>query len=334
MLDEALARGVISDAQRAQLAALSNENRHDSEERLKPVGTFNEIFVTFGVILLLNALSGLFTVAFHSPTATSIATIAMAWGVALYFDQRKRFRLPIIYACISAAIAAGITVNLGFDGHIERLAKAPLEVTLPTLIAALAMLAAGAWRFRVPFLMLPIAILFTVIITYAARHSDNTISLRLLLGSCGLAILAMAVRFDLQDPLRIKRWSDFAFWSYVVGSPLFVHSLFLTILLQEKKYMLLSAPEWIGMALLAMVVSFAGLLLNRRALILSTLIYVGCVIFRLLSTIGGPATMLFLTLLLIGLYVISLGSRWVQVRTWVMKRLPASWAWLKRLPPY
>lgn len=334
ILDEALARGVITGAQRKELAAIAAEERTDSEERIKPVGTFNEIFVTIGVFFALNAATGLVGLILHHAGHTAILSAVLAWLTAMYFDRGKRFRLPIVYACISAAIAVGMSVNFDSDGDVQGLfSNAPLGTTIITLTAALAVLAAGAWRFRVPFLMLPIGILFTAIITYAARHADDTISLRLLLGACGLVILATAVRFDLQDPRRITRWSDYAFWSYVVGSPLFVHSLFLSALLESDKEFMIHGPGWLGIAVLAIAVSFAGVLLNRRALIVSTLLYVGFVIFRLLSVLGSTGTMLLVTLLLIGLYVISLGSRWTQARKYVMSRLP-SWKWLKQLPPY
>ena len=347
LLDEALSRGILSAEQRKQLADLEGQEANDNDERIKPVGTMNEIFVTFGVMLLTNALGGLIGLAVNKNVMlASILAAGVSWLIALWFHQRKRFRLPIIYSVISASVSATTAAFFGLDvGDAEGGARlgdifdkgVPLEVVLTTLGVGLAVLAAGAARFRIPFLMLPIAVLFTLMVTVIARHGDGDTSWRLLLGGCGLAILAVAIFFDLKDPKRVTRWSDFAFWSYVVGSPLFVHSLFLSLLIQDEMKGWLNNPLlWMAMAALAIAVTFVGLLLNRRALILSTLIYVSIVIFRIFASlsVGAPATLLLITTLIIGLYVTALGSRWTRVRAAFMRGLPASWAWVKRLPPY
>ena len=334
LLDEALARGVINDEQRTALASIATEDHSDSEERIKPVGTLNELFITFGVMVLLNALSGLAALISSQPMIAALIASALAYAAAQFFHQGKRFRLPIIYASCSLAISIAMLAHMVFTGD----AKAelfdttqPLSSTVIPLSAAMLALAGMAWRFRIPFLMLPICVLFTIILTYAARMAAEDISYRLILGVAGLAILTMAVRFDVKDPERITRASDFAFWSYVVGSPLFVHSLFLSVLIHQQPEELLHGFEWLGIAALALAVSFVAIVLNRRALILSTLMYVGFVLFRLLSELGSPAYMLLITLVLIGLYVISLGARWQKVRRYILLRLP-SWPWLKALP--
>lgn len=344
LLDEALSRGILTNEQRKQLAELEGAESNDNDERIKPVGTMNEIFVTFGVMLLTNALGGLVGVFVpdHNHIIAGFLSAGITWFVALWFHHRKRFRLPIIYCVMSAAFMVSMTILTGLsNGMDDRMfsSDTPVEITIIALASGLLLLAAGAARFRIPFLMLPIAVLFTIIITYAARHSgsDGETPWRLLLGGCGLAILSLAIFFDLKDPKRVTRWSDFAFWSYVVGSPLFVHSLFLSILIQDSMKGWLDNPFlWMSMAALAIAVTFVGLLLNRRALILSTLIYVSIVIFRILASLalGAPATMLLITTLVIGLYVTALGSRWTRVRASFMKGLPPSWTWLKRLPPY
>lgn len=350
LLDEALSRGILTNEQRRQLAELDGEAAHDNEERIKPVGTLNEIFVTFGVMLLSNAIGGLIAVMLgqvvdnksllHLVLAGTLAAGA-SWAIGLWFHQRKRFRLPIIYCVISAAVSLATVTYVGLNGGMDQgffNSDAPLQPVLAGLVVGIAVLAAGAARYRIPFLMLPIAVLFTVAVTYAAKHGeDNEVSWRLLLGGCGLVILAVAIAFDLKDPKRVTRWSDFAFWSYVVGSPLFVHSLFLSVLIQDDMKEWLGGPIlWMAMAALTLAVTFAGLLLNRRALILSTLIYVSIVIFRIMAglALGAPGTLLLVTTLIIGIYVTALGSRWTRVRGAFMRGLPPSWVWLKRLPPY
>jgi|GEM_PF-1949730 len=351
LLDEALSRGILTAEQRKQLAELQGAEVNDNEERIKPVGTLNEIFVTFGVMMLTNASSGLVALmlrnavdkdSLHHIVLSGVFAAGIAWLIGLWFHNRKRFRLPIIYCVISAAISLSTAMFIGLNGGLEHSFfsdDTPVESALAALVTAIGVLGAGAARYRIPFLMLPIAVLFTIAVTYAAKHDGgDDVSWRLLLGGCGLVILAVAISFDLKDPKRVTRWSDFAFWSYIVGSPLFVHSLFLSVLVRDDnmKEWLASPILWMAMAALTIAVTFVGLLLNRRALILSTLIYVSIVIFRIMAglSLGAPATLLLITTLLIGVYVTALGSRWTRVRSAFMKGLPPTWGWVKRLPPY
>lgn len=335
LLDEALERGIITDEQRKQLAEVENAERGDNDERIKPVGSFNEIFVTVGLVLLLSAASGLVGYVLAEGMYSSFISAAMSWFAAAYFHEGKRFRLPVIYGVFSAASCIGLGIAMGLSGRDDFFSNnVPLWANIVPMVAALSVLIAGTARFRTPFIMLLIGILFTVIVTYAAKYSDNDISYKLLLGGSGLVILATAIWFDLKDPKRVMRWSDYAFWSYVVGSPLFVHSLFLSVLIDTDRAFEMGG-YWLVVAGLALIVSFVGVLLNRRALILSTLLYVGFVIFRMVAAVAlaGGAEILLITVLIIGLYVIALGSRWTRVRRWIMSRLP-QWKWLSRLPPY
>ena len=335
MLDLAVAQGIINAEQRERMEAIAASDLGDSEERLKPVGTFNEIFVTVGVALLTSAVAGLLALIIKDPVINPVVGAFVLIMVAEHFHSRKRFRLPLVYCALSAALALGTATAIGLSGNdVDVFNKdTPLIASISPLVIGLLALIAATWRYSIPFLMLPISVLFTIIITIAARATDDDMSFQVFLGASGLAILAFAVRCDLLDPTRTKRWSDYAFWSYVVGSPLFVHSLFLSILLRGDEKLIMSGLTMLAVAVLTMAVSFAGLLLNRRALILSTLAYVAFVIYRILAglTLSSSVTVLLVTLLAIGLYVTALGSRWRQVRNRVMDSLPP-WKWLEKLP--
>lgn len=335
LLDEALARGVISDAQRAELEAMRTSERPGNDERIKSVGSFNEIFVTVGVMLLLNAATGLISMMLgSSAVATGMLSVGLTLVVVEYFHRHKRFRLPVIYGVISAGMGLGAWLRIttiGANADFFDVSKG-WEMALLPMLAALAVFIAGAARYRIAFMMLPIGVLFTVTATFAADHAVSETPFKLLLGACGLSLLGVAMHFDLKDPTRTTRMSDFAFWTYIVGSPLFVHSLFLSVLIDANT--IIGAGTWLLIAVLAASVSFIGVLMNRRALILSTMIYVGYVLFSALNHIPiGIATVTLVTIMMIGLYIVALGSRWAQARRAIMRRLPA-WPWLNRLPTY
>lgn len=335
LLDEALARGIITDAQRAELESMRASEHADSDERIKPVGSFNEIFVTVGVMLLLSAAGGLVGMIFGESVVSSAATsFLLTMAMAEYFHRRKRFRLPIIYGVISAGLGLGTWLRIRTIGDATDFfdISKGWELAVVPMVASLVVFIAGAARYRIPFMMLPIGVLFTVTVTFAADHAVNDMPFKLLLGACGLSLLAVAIHFDLKDPTRTTRMSDFAFWTYIVGSPLFVHSLFLSVLIDGNT--IIGTGTWLLIAVLAVAVSFTGVLMNRRALILSTMIYVGYVLFSALSHMPmGVANVMLITVMLIGLYIIALGSRWADARRFVMVRLPA-WPWLARLPKY
>jgi hypothetical protein len=296
----------------------------------------NEIFVTVGVALWLAAMSGLVALLIDDWAATTVIGAAVAWGTAVFFHEGKRFRLPLIYCCVNGATSLAFAFRNAIEGPSIFSDNASAEAILLTLGTALLGLAVSAWRFRIPFFMLPIGALFTLMITLLARKAGDDISYQFVLGGTGLLILSLAMYFDLKDPKRLLRWSDYAFWSYVIGSPLFVHSLFLGVLMEGGGNEWAVTPQlWLAWVALALIVSFAGLVLNRRALILSTLIYVGFILFRLLAItqVTTPATILLVTALLIGVYVTALGARWTHVRRYIMRHLP-NWHWLRYMPPY
>ncbi len=223
MLERAVKEGVITEEQRAQMEAIAAADPGDSEERFRPVSNFNEIFVTIGAMLLTSAITGLLSLIMDSAILEAMVGGIVYVFAAEYFHNRKRFRLPIVVMALSAAFAFGTSVFLMIlaSKGIDAYKATEAEYILP-LITGMGVLALAAWRYVLPFLMLPLSIVFTMTVTYAAKVSDNTLSYKLLLGGSGLAILAFAIRCDLLDPERTKRLSDFAFWSYIVGSPLFV----------------------------------------------------------------------------------------------------------------
>ncbi len=325
-LTEAAERGIISDAQRAEIEALAQQaHARTQDERIKTVGSFNEIFVTIGVLLACWAVSQLVGMLLFNATLGSVFALGLNVWVAEHFYRGGRFRLPII----AVSLLAAMTISTYAQETLEAATHQGIG-QVAGFAAALPILGLAARRYQLPFLMLPIAIMFTLAVTFSADLVPSALPLQLLLGACGLSILAFAIRMDLRDPARTGKASDFAFWSYMVGSPLFVHSLLLPMLVDERT--ILGAGSWLLIGALVVAVSFAGVLLNRRALILSTMIYVGYVMISLLRhTPMDAASITLITLLMIGLYIFTLGARWAQLRRALFARLP-QWHWLKKLP--
>lgn len=340
LLDRALAKGVISTEQHEQLQQMEHASPAipSPDERFRIVNGFNEVFISIGLLILMSSVSGILHLMAGNKVLALVLLSAFAWGGAWVFTYRKAALLPAIVCCVYSASYAWNALLYGvLDGKLKTL-TAPgtqaWEALLP-FVAALAVLLLSVWRFRIPFLMLPIAILFTTMITVAAQLSDYALSLLLVLGFCGVSTLATAIYFDLKDPQRIKRYSDFAFWCYVVGSPLTVHSLFLSLVFRDGWRINESVMLAFAVVAIALVITVMALILNRRAFILSTLLYVtvsiNYIIMKLMP--GDKQFMLFFTAALIGCYVICLGTVWRALRRALMSRLTPR-SWFSKLPAF
>lgn len=340
-LDVAVKQGVITDAQRAQLSDIQAGDLHhtDSEEKIKPISTLNELFVTFGIIILTSAISGILSLLFAGmPVLARVIAAVITLYIAYRFYRQGKYQLAMIYCVLRAAFHVGVFTRLLYTGSPDFFTVADqsiLTVVVP-LAAALGVLVACCAYFRLAFLILPIGVLFTIIISLAAKQADNNISHRILLAGSGLMILAFSIWMDLQDKTRTTRQSDYAFWGYVAGSPLFVHALMLPLIFKHLES--LHGVPWVLVTLLVLLVTIAGILMNRRALILSTLIYVSVLIVKLFGYLSGGgaqgAYILSFTALIIGVYVLVLGLKWAQVRSYVLIRLEPHCRWVQHLPNY
>jgi len=197
---------------------------------------------------------------------------------------------------------------------------------------AIAALALVLLRFRVPFLVLPLAAAIAAVTIWRGGGLSGDGGTLLLAGICGLAFIATAVAFDMRDPARLKRPSQFAFWLYVAGSPLLVHPLFWSVLSPS-----VGGEPTLGVVAsivaVALVVTLVGLVLDRRSFIISTLAYVAAAVAIVLGKLGTEAAwILFATLALIGSYVVLLGVAWRSVRRALLSRLPLG-ALASRLSP-
>ena len=342
LIDAAVAQGILSPEQHRRMTALAEgKPLATPDERFRIMHGFSEVFISIGLIMLLGAWAGLLKVALGNPAVAMIAGGGTAWFLAHYFTFKRRTLLPAILCCLYASSYIGQALIYIWTNHADislwnlktqGLSLVQFEVPF---IGSFLVLAAAALRFRIPFLMLPLGILFTLIVTLGVKFGDNTISYRIVLGLCGLSLLGVALSLDLKDPERLKRTSDFAFWAYVVGSPLTVHPLFLTLFFQtierhQQPFMIV-----VIMILISGIISVGALLINRRALILSTLIYVtsslGYLFHKLLLV--NTATAILFTTFVVGLYVVGLGTCWMKARRLLMTNLTQR-SWFSKLPPY
>ena len=336
-IDQAVAKGIITPGQALELKAeASKKDPGAQEEPFAFVDNFGAVFVVVGLVILQGApwLLGA-AVGGWGGVLIYAAFALVFWILAEGFVRGKR-RLP---ATASALLFV-------FDGtKAVQFASAQLTAASSGLgrhaaddigfyaIAAL-LLAVALARFRLPLLVLGLAL--SVVALAMALLNAPTLWI---MGACGVTAILIGIALDLKDPTRTGAWHEWAMWLFVVGSPLAVHPLFVTVIRDRVEGLGLSemfdGGGTIALVIcLALAVSFVGLLLDRRSLVTSCLIYLaGAFAYLLFRTVGDPVSLIGIIPLTIGAYVILLGVAWKPVRRAVLNALPGQDI-LRHLPRY
>ena len=274
-----------------------------NEEPLKFIRSFGDVFITLGIILLLLASNKLDISGYYYLLPAAAFVLLAEWLV-----KRRRLSLPGI--AILIAILFFINRALSIE-HPQATSITLAVLGISSLLFYL--------RYRMPFSLLPLAL--STVAIFVLQLGLDSFQQPLILLVPGLILFSIAVAFDAQDSRRLTHLSDSAFWLHLVASPLIVHSVMVSILLSEANWTL-----WLSKELL-MVVFFLGffllaLLLDRRAMLVSTQLYVIYALTQLLQNNLSPSENIMIYLLmLLGLFVIFFGTYWYKTRRLIFARL-------------
>lgn len=350
-LDGAVEAGAISveaaRSFRAHVAAV-RETPSADDESFRLITGFNDIFVSIALILTLGAVGGLGWTLFApsggprsdsfwiwglAPILSPAAVAAASWMLAEFFTRRRRMALPSILLLLSFVVGAGVAASVVASTVLDRpdgTTSDGREAAVAAVGCAAAALAAWLhWR------------RFTVPITVAAGAAAAVGLLASLVLSIpgmgafwlpvqllgGLALFALAMRWDLSDPQRRTRRADVAFWLHLAAAPMIAHPLF-------GMLGVLNGGEGLGAALavLALYLAFAAVALavDRRALLVSGLVYVIAATGTLIQGAGAVDLGWIVTALVIGSALLSLSAFWQSMRRVVLDQLGDLG---RRLPP-
>ena len=277
------------------------------EEHFRLVTGFNDIFVVIACALLLVSVGWIgSTIAF---VVGALAVAASAWGLAEFFVRRRRMALPaivLLLAFVGAIYSAGMTLGVFF---------------------APALAAIGAWvhwrRFHVPITVAagvaPVVFLLTTMLTGALDAMGEV--LLPLTFVCGIAVFALAMRWDAQDKSRQTRASDVAFWLHLLAAPLLVHPVFTSLNALGSDADLMRV---VVVAILYAVIALISLAVDRRALMVSALAYVLYAFSALLKDSGFVSLSFAITALIVGSGLLLLSAFWHPARIALLNRLPPS----------
>jgi hypothetical protein len=347
-LDAGVARGIITDAQAVSLRALAAERAKakaatlSHEERFRFMRGFNDFFFASGVLLFG---AGVMFFAAATPAANLGAAVVF-WGLAELLVGRLRLVLPGLLLVVLFAYFVALSVPIEWIGGAASTSFDPGNRFLedatghrfPSAGCARGLLAAVAGlvffaRFRFPFALLVAAGGLVIAVMTLAPLYAGTIGAYAMLLACGLLVFAAAMAFDATDRERVTRRADCAFWLHLLAAPLIVHSL-VQLLAGSVGPVFLAMTSQLAATIIAavLVLALVAVLIDRRALLVSTLTYLGIVIaYALKAASTDEGKIFFATLVALGAIVLALGIGWQPLRRVLMIVVPSGVA--RRLPP-
>lgn len=289
------------------------------EEHFRLLTGFNDIFVAVAIILVLIAagwLGGLV-----APVLAQAVVTAVSWGLAEYFTRRRRMALPSILLLLGFVGGLFFLAATVLVGGPEKLLTGGIATIGAGLVAAAG--AYGHWRrFHVPITVAAGAVaMLGSLIAVAAQHFDGLFGRGVwpVMLACGLVVFALAMAWDASDRHRSTRRSDVAFWLHLAAAPLMVHPVFSMLGLLEGDA---SAGRAAVAVALYFFLALVALAVDRRALLISALVYVLYAIAALVERAGAVDHGFGLTALVLGSALLLLSASWHRARAAVVRPLP------------
>jgi hypothetical protein len=320
-LAAAVAAGVLPADTAEALTAFVDARRAASpradEEEVRFVTSFNDIFVTIGIVLVCGGVAFLVTNATTFGWGGLAATV-VGWGLSEIFARRWRMAFP------SIALTAIVVGAAGVAGAAAGEAVGAKEFAgLAGAAAALAVGWAHWRRFAVPIsVAAAIAgaglLVFTLVHMAApdfAREHPAAVLLPL-----GLVAFALAMWWDASDRDRRTRRTDVAFWLHVLAAPTIVHPL---VSAAGIRLDAVGPAQAVAIVALFAVIACIALVIDRRALLVSALIYLGVSIGVLIERSGwSPTQGAPLTGAVVGAIVLLLAVGWRPLRSATLRFVP------------
>lgn len=333
-IDAAARADILTPEQAAAVKIFAEERKRvrmvDADEPFKFLSGFRDFFIAVGLLLLVAAFVAVAAFTKTGFLPSLLAAIA-AWAMAELVARRDRLALSSIIVSLGFVIATGLACGLaldpywtpfGFTRMLPSGAAAAEPFIDPTLAATLAAVAAGAGfyaRFRVPFVLAGLAgamILFCLAILSAIAPNWTDDNLRIFLGVAGLLTFLAAMRFDASDVARITRRADCGFWLHLIAAPLIVHSVVGAV---GTSGLSIAADDAIAVFALVAIITLVALVIDRRSMIVSALIYTAAATFATVATFEGSSDLpIVVTLFALAALVIGLGLLWPFLRRMVM----------------
>ena len=334
-LSIAVREGVISQAQADAILAIKARSE-GGDEPFTLVNNFGDLFLCLGLLIVYMSMSRFAGMLGLDPIAVYLMFAALFWVLAEVFVFKARRKFP-------AVVSVLLFIWLGVQAYM---AIAPNSFSWTAIFAGrgeigllgvlTALFVVTMIRFRLPILVFGLAVSAVgLIFTYAMRHVEPLAAFSVL-ALCGAALIAAGIYLDSRDRNRTGQQHEWALWLFVVGSPLMVHGVMLYVLKDHLAMFALGASSgnpdlliaqlgtvvWV-ISGLALAFTVVGLILDRRSLVASSLLYFTAVLTYAAYQSGAGLTVIVAAVpLAIGLLVIVLGLAWNPLRNLVLRVVP------------
>lgn len=322
----AIEAGIFSETSVTQFKELikRQQNNHSAdEENFKLLTSFNDVFVVIALAILFLSINWIFNII--AIWLGMLISALLAWKLSEVFILNKRMAFPAI-TLVMAFILSSAMVALPFTKSLLELLNFKISNDTPYFITTAAVGAIAGqlhWkRFKVP---ITIAATCAVVIGFLyAIFMVNKELVRLIPGFClvvGMIVFAYAFIWDASDTKRSSHNTDVAFWLHLLAAPLLVHPVFIELGIFEGDIKPYQSFLVLGVYLFITCVS---LIIDRRALMVSSLGYVLYTFSSILKSFGAVELSLAITGLVISIGLLTISAFWHQYRQIVLNFTPTA----------
>ena len=293
------------------------------EENFRLISGFNDIFVSVSAFILMISAGWISSQA--TPALGFFVVALLSWVLSVFFVEKRRLALPAILFLISFVVSAVTCLTILFSAlKFEK----DMAVLVASGIGALA--AWVHWRkFHVPITVaVGIASLIACLLALVSQVDSLRGIINLFICGSGFLTFALAMRWDSKDTLRKTRNSDVAFWLHLLSAPLIVHPIFSSLGILKGESSLTSIAVVIFMYVILAAISIA---VDRRALMVSSLVYVLYAFRELFNSYGMVSSSLAFSGVFIGSVLLLLSAFWHRSREILLNNIPGNY--VKYVPP-
>lgn len=345
-LQRANANGVLNDKTYSQLLKFHDTPLAENEDGLlsdlatpshaddigKPVSSesprllrgFHDILITIGIGAFLAGVWAL---------ASVYAAIIAAIILAEIFVLRQRLAFPAFALTVIFTLAMAVGAGTLFEPASESIQAIGVFSTCMIGLFIFYL------RYRIPValagLLVSLALTAFSLIVAAMGYLDDVSktfeTYPHLLGFIGFGLtgilFAIALRFDLNDPTRVTRRSDVAFWLHLTTAPLLAYTTLLTIFGNDGFWWTNDpqASDAVIVVAIVAVLMLIGVVIDRRAFVTSGLISLGVAFYMLTQEFGiNTSNITAISAIGVGVVVLLIGSGWNRLRKFVLGILPAN----------
>lgn len=324
-LDDAAAQGLISAGQAQALWSRLAEAAADT-----PSFRFGHILYYVGGMAAIGAMSLFMTLGWERLGGWGLLAIALAYavaGIGLTEHLLRRRRLPVPAGIVATFVLAlaplaiyGLQSGLGYWAEGRAYKEYHTHIDWRWLLMELGTLAAGAvmlWRYRLSFLVMPVAVTLWYmsmdLTPFLFGSQDTGWALRKTVSlAFGLMMAGLALWVDLRTRSSSQ---DYPFWLYLFGVLAFWGALTMMGSDGELRKLLYLCVN--------LLMILAGALLSRRVFAVFGGIGAALYLWHLADTLFKDSVLFPFALTAIGLGIVWLGLLWQRNEARLAARLQA-----------